>query len=105
MNFLESLKIKVFYYDPYLVEAFNAQKVESFEELIKQTDIIFLSYIDPHFNPILQIKQEKKIWDLWHHFSDSRFNQIFHKDSDFKKFNIINTENNKKIIQFNKKLG
>ena len=105
MKFLESLKIKVFYYDPYLTEKFSAQKVETFDKLILNTDIIFLSYIDPHFNPILQIKQEKKIWDLWHHFSDSKYNKIFHKDSDFKKFNIIDTQKNEKIIQFNKKLG
>ena len=105
MKFLESLKIKVFYYDPYLTETFEAQKVESFEELILNTDIIFLSYIDQHFNPILQIKRDKKIWDLWHHFSDSRYNKIFHKDSDFKKFNIEKSLENRKIIQFNKKLG
>ena len=30
-EFLESLKIKVFYYDPYLTDKFSAQKVESFE--------------------------------------------------------------------------
>ena len=105
MKFLESLNIKVFYYDPYLTDKFTAQKVETFDKLILNTDIIFLSYIDPNFNPILQVKQDKRIWDLWHHFSDSRYNKIFHKDSDFKKFNIINTDNNKKIIQFNKKLG
>ena len=105
MNFLESLKIKVFYYDPYLTDKFSAQKVESFEKLILNTDIIFLSYVDQHFNPILQIKHEKKIWDLWHHFSDSKYNKIFHKDSDFKKFNIIGTENKDKIVQIYKKLG
>ena len=104
MNFLESLKIKVFYYDPYLVQKFNAQKVDSFDELILNTDIIFLSYIDQHFNPIVQIKREKKIWDLWHHFSASRYNEIFHKDSDFKKFDFKSSKKDN-VIKLKKLLG
>ena len=59
MKFLESLNIKVFYYDPYLTEKFSATKVKSFEELCLNSEIIFLSYIDQHFNPIIQVKQEK----------------------------------------------
>ena len=31
MKFLESLNIKVFYFDPYLSENFSAQKVETFD--------------------------------------------------------------------------
>ena len=105
MEFLESLNIKVFYYDPYLVQKFNAQKVDSFDELILNTDIIFLSYIDQQFNPIIQIERKKKIWDLWYSFSDSKYNQVFHKLSDFKKFDNNNSEKNQKIIQFNKKFA
>ena len=105
MNFLESLKIKVFYYDPYLTEKFSATKVTSFEELSFNSDIIFLSYIDQHFNPIIQVKHEKNIWDLWYHFSDSRFNKVYHKVTDFKKFVTQSSEQNKKVIQFNKRVG
>ena len=105
MEFLESLNIKVFYYDPYLTEKFSSTKVTSFEELSFNSDIIFLSYIDQHFNPIVQVKQDKNIWDLWYHFSSSRFNKVYHKDTDFKKFVIQSSEQNKKVIQFNKKVG
>ncbi len=105
MEFLESLNIKVFYYDPYLTEKFSSTKVTSFEELSFNSDIIFLSYIDQHFNPIVQVKQDKNIWDLWYHFSDSRFNKVYHKVTDFKKFVIQSSEQNKKVIQFNKKVG
>ena len=105
MKFLESLNIKVFYYDPYLTEKFSATKVKSFEELCLNSEIIFLSYIDQHFNPIIQVKHEKNIWDLWYHFSDSRFNRVYHKVSDFKKFVTQNSNQNKKVIQFNKKVG
>ena len=105
MKFLESLNIKVFYYDPYLTEKFSATKVKSFEELCLNSEIIFLSYIDQHFNPIIQVKHEKNIWDLWYHFSDSRFNKVYHKVSDFKKFVTQNSNQNKKVIQFNKKVG
>ena len=68
MNFIESLNIKVFYYDPYLTEKFAAKKVESLEELSLKSDIIFLSYIDQQFNPIIQVEHKKKIWDLWYSF-------------------------------------
>ena len=61
MNFLESLNIKVFYYDPYLSETFNATKVKNFEELTLNSDIIFLSYIDQHFNPIVQENTKKNL--------------------------------------------
>ena len=105
MKFLESLNIKVFYYDPYLTEKFSARKVKSFEELCLNSEIIFLSYIDQHFNPIIQVKQEKNIWDLWYHFSDSKFNRVFHKVSDFKKFVNQESYKNQKIVQFNKKIG
>ena len=105
MKFLESLNIKVFYYDPYLTEKFSATKVKSFEELCLNSEIIFLSYIDQHFNPIIQVKHEKNIWDLWYHFSDSRFNRVYHKVSDFKKFVTQNSNQNEKVIQFNKKVG
>tara|TARA_B100000989_G_scaffold122743_1_gene90737 strand:+ start:3221 stop:4564 length:1344 start_codon:yes stop_codon:yes gene_type:complete len=105
MHFLESLNIKVYYYDPYLKEKFTAQKVETFEELSLKSDIIFLSYIDQQFNPIIQIEQNKKIWDLWYHFSNTKYNQVFHKLSDFSKFENNNSEKNQKIIQFNKKLA
>ena len=105
MKFLESLKIKVYYYDPYLTEKFSATKVYSFEDLCLNSEIIFLSYIDQHFNPIVQVKHEKNIWDLWYHFSDSKFNRIFHKVSDFKKFVNQKSYKNQKIIQFNKKIG
>ena len=105
MNFLKSLKIDVFYYDPYLTEKFDATKVKTFEELTSNCDIIFLSYIDQHFNPIIQIKQKKNIWDLWYHFSNSKFNKIFHKESDFREFTIKETDTNQKIIKFNKKVG
>ena len=105
MNFLESLNIKVFYYDPYLNEEFTATKVNNFEELTSNCDIIFLSYVDQHFNPIVQVKQDKNIWDLWYHFSDTKFNKIYHKASDFKKFRNKLLAKDKKIIQFNKKVG
>ena len=105
MKFLESLNIKVFYYDPYLTEKFSATKVKSFEELCLNSEIIFLSYIDQHFNPIIQVKQEKNIWDLWYHFSDSKFNRVFHKVSDFKKFVNQKSYKNQKIVQFKKKIG
>ena len=105
MNFLRSLNIDVFYYDPYLSEKFNATKVITFEELTSKSDIIFLSYIDQHFNPIIQIKQKKNIWDLWYHFSDSRFNKIFHKESDFKIFTTKEPDINQKIVQFKKKVS
>ena len=105
MHFLESLNIEVYYYDPYLKEKFNAKKVETFEELSLRSDIIFLSYIDQQFNPIIQIERKKKIWDLWYSFSDSKYNQVFHKLSDFKKFDNYNSEKNQKIIQFNKKFA
>ena len=105
MNFLKSLNIDVFYYDPYLTEKFEATKVMTFEELTSKSDIIFLSYIDQHFNPVVQIKQKKNIWDLWYHFSNSKFNNIFHKESDFKSFGNKEFEINQKIIQFNKKTG
>ena len=105
MKFLESLNIKVFYYDPYLTEKFSATKVQSFEELCLNSEIIFLSYIDQNFNPIIQVKHEKNIWDLWYHFSDSRFNRVYHKVSDFKKFVTQNSNQNEKVIQFNKKVG
>ena len=105
MNFIESLNIKVFYYDPYLTEKFAAKKVESLEELSLKSDIIFLSYIDQQFNPIIQVEHKKKIWDLWYRFSDSKYNQVFHKLSDFKKFEDKNSEKNKKVIQFNKKFA
>ena len=105
MKFLESLNIKVFYYDPYLTEKFSATKVQSFEELCLNSEIIFLSYIDQHFNPIIQVKHEKNIWDLWYHFSDSRFNRVYHKVSDFKKFVTQNSNQTKKVIQFKKKVG
>ena len=105
MKFLESLNIKVFYYDPYLTEKFSATKVKSFEELCLNSEIIFLSYIDQHFNPIIQVKHEKNIWDLWYHFSDSRFNRVYHKVSDFKKFVTQNSNQTKKVIQFKKKVG
>ena len=105
MKFLESLKIKVYYYDPYLTEKFSATKVNSFEELCLNSEIIFLSYIDQHFNPLVQVKHEKNIWDLWYHFSDSKFNRVFHKVSDFKKFVTKISNKNQKIIQFNKKIG
>ncbi len=99
MNFLESLDVKVFYYDPYLNEEFTATKVENFEELTLNSDIIFLSYIDQHFNPIVQVKHKKKIWDLWYHFSDSKFNKIFHKESDFEKFSDRGYETGAKIVK------
>ena len=105
MNFLESLNIKVFYYDPYLLEKFSATKVNSFEDLALKSDIIFLSYIDQHFNPIVQVKHEKNIWDLWYHFSESKYNRVFHKVSDFKKLELQKSNKNQKIIQFNKKTG
>ena len=105
MNFLRSLNIDVFYYDPYLSEKFDATKVMTFEELTSKSDIIFLSYIDQHFNPIVQIKQKKNIWDLWYHFSDSKFNKIFHKESDFKIFTIKEPDKNQKIVQFKKKVS
>ncbi len=103
MKFLESLNIKVFYYDPYLKNKFTAIKVHSFDELVLKSDIIFLSYVDQHFNQIIQIKKKKNIWDLWYHFSNSKFNRVFHKASDFKYFNNQNLEKDRKIIQFNKK--
>ena len=99
MNFLESLNIKVFYYDPYLNEKFVAEKVDNLEELTLKSDIIFLSYIDQSFNPIIQVKNKKKIWDLWYHFSDSKFNKIFHKESDFKKFTPNNVDTSTKIVK------
>ena len=105
MKFLESLKIKVFYYDPYLIDKFSATKVKSFEELSLNSEIIFLSYIDQHYNPIIQVKHEKKIWDLWYHFSDSRFNKVFHKVSDFGKFNITNNNSKSKIIKLIKNIA
>tara|TARA_B100000242_G_scaffold294361_1_gene276755 strand:- start:5700 stop:7043 length:1344 start_codon:yes stop_codon:yes gene_type:complete len=105
MKFLESLNIKVFYFDPYLSENFSAQKVETFEELSDKSDIIFLSYVDQRFNPIIQVKQKKRIWDLWYHFSESKFNKIFHKESDFKKFTPIDTDINGKIIKLVKNFG
>ena len=105
MNFLRSLNIDVFYYDPYLTEKFEATKVKTFEELTSKSDIIFLSYIDQHFNPIIQIKQKKNIWDLWYHFSDSKFNKIFHKESDFKKLTTKEPDINQKIVQFKKKVS
>ena len=105
MKFLESLNIKVFYYDPYLSKKFSAKKVENFEELSLKSDIIFLSYVDPSFNPIIQIKHNKRIWDLWYHFTDTRFNKIFHKESDFKKFTPIGTDINGKIIKLVKNFG
>ena len=105
MKFLESLNIKVFYYDPYLDEKFTATKINSFEELTLKSDIIFLSYIDQHFNPIIQVKHEKNIWDLWYHFSSSRYNNIFHKESDFKKYSNDSVEQSRNIIKLNKKFG
>ena len=105
MKFLESLNIKVFYFDPYLSENFSAQKVETFEELSDKSDIIFLSYVDQSFNPIIQVKQKKRIWDLWYHFSESKFNKIFHKESDFKKFSTINTDKTAKVVKFIKNFG
>lgn len=105
MNFLKSLKIEVFYYDPYLIEKFDAKKVHSFDELSMQSDIIFLSYIDQQFNPIIQVKRDKNIWDLWHHFNESKYNRIFHKDSDFKNFKVIGDNLDTKIIRFNKRFG
>ena len=105
MNFLRSLNIDVFYYDPYLSEKFDATKVMTFEELTSKSDIIFLSYIDQHFNPIVQIKQKNNIWDLWYHFSDTKFNKIFHKESDFKIFTIKELDKNQKIVQFKKKVS
>ena len=99
MNFLESLNIKVFYYDTYLNEKFVAEKVDNLEELSLKSDIIFLSYIDQSFNPIIQVKDKKKIWDLWYHFSDSKFNKIFHKESDFKKFTPNNVDTSTKIVK------
>ena len=105
MNFLESLNIKVFYYDPYLSETFNATKVKNFEELTLNSDIIFLSYIDQHFNPIVQVKHKKKIWDLWYHFSDSKFNKIFHKESDFEKFSDISSDSNGNIVKLVNKVS
>ena len=105
MNFLKSLKIEVFYYDPYLIEKFDAKKVHSFDELSMQSDIIFLSYIDQQFNPIIQVKRNKNIWDLWHHFNESKYNRIFHKDSDFKNFKVIGDNLDTKIIRFNKRFG
>tara|TARA_Y100000816_G_scaffold155680_1_gene111027 strand:- start:384 stop:1727 length:1344 start_codon:yes stop_codon:yes gene_type:complete len=105
MKFLESLNIKVFYFDPYLSENFSAQKVETFEELSDKSDIIFLSYVDQRFNPIIQVKQKKRIWDLWYHFSESKFNKIFHKESDFKKFSTINIDKTAKVVKFIKNFG
>ena len=105
MKFLESLNIKVFYFDPYLSENFSAQKVETFEELSDKSDIIFLSYVDQSFNPIIQVKQKKRIWDLWYHFSETKFNKIFHKESDFKKFSTINTDKTAKVVKFIKNFG
>ena len=105
MKFLESLNIKVFYFDPYLSENFSAKKVETFEELSDKSDIIFLSYVDQRFNPIIQVKQKKRIWDLWYHFSESKFNKIFHKESDFKKFSTINTDKTAKVVKFIKNFG
>jgi len=105
MKFLESLNIKVFYFDPYLSENFSAQKVETFEELSDKSDIIFLSYVDQRFNPIIQVKQKKRIWDLWYHFSETKFNKIFHKESDFKKFSTINTDKTAKVVKFIKNFG
>ena len=67
--------------------------------------MIFLSYIDQHFNPIIQIKQKKNIWDLWYHFSNSKFNKIFHKESDFREFTIKEPDTNQKIIHFKKKVS
>ena len=104
MNFLDSLNIKVFYYDPYLKEQFVAKKVEKLEELTLKSDIIFLSYVDQSFNPIIQVKQKKRIWDLWYHFNDSKFNKIFHKESDFKKFTSPETTG-AKIIKLMKNFG
>ena len=78
---------------------------ETAEELSLKSDIIFLSYVDPSFNPIIQIKHNKRIWDLWYHFSDTRFNKIFHKESDFKKFTPIGTDINGKIIKLVKNFG
>ena len=105
MKFLESLNIKVFYFDPYLSENFSAKKVETFEELSDKSDIIFLSYVDQRFNPIIQVKQKKRIWDLWYHFSETKFNKIFHKESDFKKFSTINTDKTAKVVKFIKNFG
>ena len=102
MKFLESLNIKVFYFDPYLKEEFNAKKVNSFDELISKTDIIFLSYVDQSFNPIIQVKENKKIWDIWYHFSNSKHNMVFHKASDFKNFTFTSIHSDKKVIQFNR---
>ena len=45
----------------------------------------------------------KNIWDLWYHFSDSKL-MIYHKVSDFKKFQTQTSENDKNVIPLNKKL-
>ena len=100
MKFLISLNIKVFYYDPYLKERFSATKLNSLDGLVKKTDIIFLSYVDQKFNPIVQVNHHKKIWDLWYHFSNSKLNRIFYKKSDFREFSILNSDSSKKIVKF-----
>ena len=100
MKFLMSLNIKVFYYDPYLKERFSATKLNSLDGLVKKTDIIFLSYVDQKFNPIVQVNHHKKIWDMWYHFSNSKLNRIFYKKSDFREFSILNSDSSKKIVKF-----
>ena len=105
VKFLESLNIKVFYYDPYLNNNFSAIKVKNLDELVSKSEIIFLSYIDQQFNPIIQVKQHKNIWDLWYHFSSSKYNNIFYKESDFKKYSDNSVKQSRNIIKFNKKFG
>jgi UDPglucose 6-dehydrogenase len=105
LNFLRSLDIEVFYYDPYIIDSFDATKVCNLHELSSKSDIIFLSYADMNFNPILQVDLNKNIWDMWYQFSDSKFNKVYRKEYDFKKLNIAEYSTNNKIINFKKNLA
>jgi UDPglucose 6-dehydrogenase len=59
-------KMKVFYYDKYVKKINNFKKVHSINEIIKKSNIIFISYCDNEFLTINEkILSKAYIWDIF----------------------------------------
>lgn len=88
IEYSNSINLKVFYYDEYIMEKIKFATRIKKEEINKYANIIFLPYIDKKFN---NLKFNGYIYDIWHQINTKN---VIRNDKDLeiisRKSNVIN---------------
>jgi UDPglucose 6-dehydrogenase len=89
----QKLKLNIFYYDKYVAKnRINCTRCRTIEDLVKRTDVVYISYYDKEFKKLEKIKPKNKkiyIWDNFDLISSKKVNKFTNLSSflDMKKIN------------------